>query len=99
ESAPGTGTMIRLIAPRGAAQEAVAPHDPLNRPGGERRARAAKSLPSARALRILIVDDHASVRRVFRDLLQERREFVVVGDACDGLEGSHRRMYSVQTLS
>ncbi len=38
-------------------------------------------------LRILIVDDHASVRRVFRDLLQERREFVVVGDACNGLEG------------
>jgi PAS domain S-box-containing protein len=87
ESAPGKGTIFRLIAPRGAAQEAVAAQDPLNRAGGERKARAAKSLPSAPALRILIVDDHASVRRVFRDLLQERREFVVVGDACDGLEG------------
>ena len=28
----------------------------------------------------------SSVRKVFRDLLQERREFVVVGDAADGLE-------------
>ena len=57
------------------------------RAGGERVARGAKSLPSIPQLRILIVDDHASVRRVFRDLLQERREFVVVGDACNGLEG------------
>ena len=37
-------------------------------------------------VRVLIVDDHPSVRKVFRDLLQERREFVVVGDAADGLE-------------
>ena len=37
-------------------------------------------------LRILIVDDHPSVRKVFRDLLQERREFIVVGDATNGLE-------------
>jgi PAS domain S-box-containing protein len=87
ESAPGKGTMFRLIAPRGSAQDGVAVQDPLNRAGAKRTAHGAKSLPSAPALRILIVDDHASVRRVFRDLLQERREFVVVGDACNGLEG------------
>ena len=87
ESAPGQGTVFRLIAPRGAAHDGVATQDPSMRAGGERIARGAKSLPSVRALRILIVDDHASVRRVFRDLLQERREFVVVGDACNGIEG------------
>ena len=87
ESVPGQGTTFQLIAPRGVAQDAVAPQDPLNRAGGERVARGVKSLPSIPQLRILIVDDHASVRRVFRDLLQERREFVVVGDACNGLEG------------
>jgi PAS domain S-box-containing protein len=87
ESAPGKGTMFRLIAPRGAAQDGAAAQDRLNRAGGERTTRSATSLPSVRALRILIVDDHASVRRVFRDLLQERREFVVVGEARDGVEG------------
>jgi DNA-binding NarL/FixJ family response regulator len=76
-----------LIAPRGAAHDGVAAQDPSMRASGERMARGAKSVPSVRALRILIVDDHASVRRVFRDLLQERREFVVVGDACNGIEG------------
>jgi PAS domain S-box-containing protein len=87
ESAPGKGTMFRLVAPRGAAQDGVAAQAPLNRAGGDRTARPAKDLPSVPPLRILIVDDHAAVRRVFRDLLQERREFVVVGDACNGLEG------------
>jgi len=87
ESTPGKGTMFRLIAPRGAARDGVAALDPLNRAGGERTGHDAKSHPSVPALRILIVDDHASVRRVFRDLLQERREFAVVGDACNGLEG------------
>jgi DNA-binding NarL/FixJ family response regulator len=37
-------------------------------------------------LRILIVDDHAAVRTVFRELLEEQREFEVVGDAGNGLE-------------
>ena len=40
----------------------------------------------ARGLRILIVDDHAEVRRAFRELLQERPELHVVGEASDGLE-------------
>jgi DNA-binding NarL/FixJ family response regulator len=39
-----------------------------------------------RALRILIVDDHAAVRRVFRELLQERPELHVVGEAANGIE-------------
>jgi len=38
------------------------------------------------ALRILIADDHAAVRTVFRDLLQERPELHVVGEAANGRE-------------
>jgi DNA-binding NarL/FixJ family response regulator len=35
-------------------------------------------------LKILIVDDHAAVRRVFRDMLRERRGLRVVGEAVNG---------------
>jgi DNA-binding NarL/FixJ family response regulator len=38
------------------------------------------------ALRILIADDHAQVRRVYRGLFDERSELCVVGEASDGLE-------------
>src|SRR5206468_5880248 len=36
--------------------------------------------------RILIVDDHPAVRAVFRELLQERPELHVVGEAANGIE-------------
>src|SRR3981081_1717656 len=38
------------------------------------------------SLRILIVDDHETVRRVIRSLLSLRRDWVVCGEAGDGLE-------------
>jgi DNA-binding NarL/FixJ family response regulator len=38
------------------------------------------------ALRILIVDDHAAVRSAFRDIIQERPQLSVVGDASNGVE-------------
>ena len=41
---------------------------------------------ASKALKILIVDDDAGVRRAFRELLQERPELHVVGEAGDGLE-------------
>jgi DNA-binding NarL/FixJ family response regulator len=34
----------------------------------------------------LIVDDHAPVRKALRNVLQARRELVVVGDATNGFE-------------
>jgi len=75
ESAPGAGTVFRLIAPRGAAPN-----------GGERAPRGGTHVPSPTALRILIVDDHAPVRKALRNVLQARRELVVVGDATNGFE-------------
>jgi PAS domain S-box-containing protein len=86
DSTPGKGTRVRVVAPRGhsgsaaesAAALAVAPVSPSPKDGTERAA------PDA--LKILIVDDHAAVRGAIRDLLNERPQFVVVGDAANGIE-------------
>ena len=55
-------------------------------PRGDEPAVGAASFASAPALRILIVDDHAAVRKAFRELLQERPELHVVGEAANGIE-------------
>jgi PAS domain S-box-containing protein len=84
DSAPGRGTRFHLIVPNGRARVAGTP--------GSRHVAAGRtpldiaSPAPARALRILIVDDHAAVRKAFRELLQERPELHVVGEAANGLE-------------
>jgi PAS domain S-box-containing protein len=55
-------------------------------PRGRALTVAPAGVASARPLRILIVDDHAAVRSVFRGLLQERPELLVVGEAANGIE-------------
>ena len=40
----------------------------------------------ANKLRVLLVDDHALVRRGFRRMLEDEPTFDVVGEASDGLE-------------
>jgi PAS domain S-box-containing protein len=90
DSAPGRGTRVRLVAPRGAAQDpgvaAIEPRParPAPQPadGGER--------VSPDALRILIVDDHPAVRGALRKMLHERPQLSVVGDASNGLEAIAR---------
>jgi PAS domain S-box-containing protein len=86
DSAPGKGTRIRLVAPRGAAQPAVAGRAiSTDTPAG-----AISVLDDGRsapdALRILIVDDHAAVRGALRDMLNAQPELSVVGDASNGFE-------------
>jgi CheY-like chemotaxis protein len=74
DSTPGRGTTFRLIAPRGPAQDhTAAALDPV-------------TIASQRRLRILIVDDHAPLRKALRGLLQARPEFQVAGEATNGLE-------------
>jgi PAS domain S-box-containing protein len=74
DSAPGQGTRFHLIAPRGPAPDHI----------------AATALPntvaSQRRLRILIVDDHAPVRKALRGWLQARPELQVAGEATNGAE-------------
>ena len=86
DSAPGEGTRVRLVAPRGHAQSAGDSHPESTVSLIGTAAVAASSLASPGALRILIVDDHAGVRSVFRDMLNERPQFSVVGDAANGFD-------------
>jgi len=83
ESAPGQGTRFRLVAPRGETQGGIAAQRKLSR---VTTGPALHGAAPARALRILLVDDHAGIRTVFRELIQERPELHVVGEAVDGLE-------------
>ena len=86
DSAPGRGTRVRLVAPRGAAQQR------RRRPGESSLAPIGAASAgdddraSPDALRILIVDDHAAVRSALRDMLHERPQLSVVGDASNGFE-------------
>jgi len=86
DSAAGKGTRVQLVAPRGHARRSD-DRQPLSTfapiaaaaAGGNGRA-------SSDALRILIVDDHAAVRSALRDVLNERPQLSVVGDASNGFE-------------
>jgi len=37
-------------------------------------------------LRVLVVEDHEPIRRVICELLQERADLLIVGEAADGLD-------------
>jgi PAS domain S-box-containing protein len=85
DSAPGKGTRVRLVAPRGNAQSSESgPTRSTFVPVAS--AAAGNGHASPDALRILIVDDHAAVRSALRDMLNERPQLSVVGDASNGFE-------------
>jgi DNA-binding NarL/FixJ family response regulator len=77
---------VRLVAPRGSAHGATAA--PALSAFAPSRATAPRGngRASADALRILIVDDHAGVRSTLQDILHERPQLSVVGDAANGFE-------------
>jgi PAS domain S-box-containing protein len=85
ESAPGRGTQVRLVAPRGAARGASVTL-PAVIPQPAVPSAIDDKLASADRLRILIVDDHAAVRNALRQMLHERPQLQVVGEASDGIE-------------
>jgi len=84
DSAPGNGTRVRLVAPRGYALTAVSDAADVDPIGAAMRRDNGQASPDA--LRILIVDDHAGVRSALRDILQQRPQLSVVGDASNGFE-------------
>ena len=86
DSAPGRGTRVRLVAPRDAAQYAVAGANGLSLALTGTASAVDDDRASPDALRILIVDDHPAVRRALRELLCQRPQLSVVGEASDGFE-------------
>jgi PAS domain S-box-containing protein len=81
-SHPGQGSRFTLVAPLhpGAAEA------PVLRPQALPPARPAPAMgrPAGRRTRVLVVDDHALVRRGFATLLAGEADLNVVGEAADG---------------
>jgi signal transduction histidine kinase/ActR/RegA family two-component response regulator len=84
DSSPGRGTRVRLVVPRGAP--AAADGVPAVVPPQLAAANAVADTRRSHALRILLVDDHAAVRNALRQMLDERQQLHVVGEASDGVE-------------
>jgi len=85
ESAPGQGTRFRLVVPNGHSRTPGTQRSLANVSAGQASLDLAGAAAS-RALRIVIVDDHTAVRKAFREMLQERHELRVVGEAANGIE-------------
>ena len=81
-SAPGQGTHLTLVAPLGPVPEAEPmPTSPTD---------AGLASPAARSRRILVVDDHALVRRGLVTMLRKEPDLLVVGEATNGQEAVER---------
>lgn len=87
DAAPGRGARFQLVAPR----HGVAARVPREHPTADVPPIADLPVPrmapsAARAIRVLIADDHPVVRTGLREMLQDRAQFIVVGEASDGAE-------------
>ena len=81
ESEPGCGTRVTVIGPRLAPSSAEARSGkPVSRPASGRR----ESAGGRRAIRILLVDDHAIVRDGLIRAFRNARGLEVVGQAANG---------------
>jgi len=86
ESAPGRGSRFVLTVPRAMAPGSSAAPPPSGfAPVGAPLGGAVISA-SPRALRILLVDDHAAMRKALRQLLEARSQLQIAGEAANGLE-------------
>jgi len=85
DSTPGRGTRIRLVAPSDAASSAVS-GNAIGLADTAAESTVDVNRASAGALRILIVDDHPPIRRALREMLHQRPQLLVVGDASNGFE-------------
>jgi CheY-like chemotaxis protein len=82
-SEPGCGTRVTVLGPRLAPPRAETPsREPASRPASGRR----KAAGGGRAIRILLVDDHAVVRDGLIRAVGNTRGLEVVGQAANGLE-------------
>jgi PAS domain S-box-containing protein len=83
DSAPGEGTRFRLIAPRGGRESTT---DRSHHAARAAMSRTARGEALSRVLTLLVVDDHAAVRKTLCEILQQRAELSVVGHATNGVE-------------
>ncbi len=79
---------------RPAASGATEPRDQSSR--AARSGYGATAMPD-RAIRVLLVDDHAMVRRGMRDFLGLHDDIEVVGEAADGAEAVEQALCSNPT--
>jgi PAS domain S-box-containing protein len=86
ESAPGRGSKFVLTVPRAMVPRSTATPPPSSPAAAEAPLSGAIASASPRALKILLVDDHAAMRKALRRLLQARAELQIVGEAADGFE-------------
>jgi CheY-like chemotaxis protein len=78
QSAPGRGTQVRLIAAKESAKNTLT-SDPAP-------PREAAVPPPGSPLKVLIVDDHAAVRKMFGEILAAYPQIQVVGEASNGVD-------------
>jgi PAS domain S-box-containing protein len=85
ETAPGRGSSFTLCVQRGTAPSTPAgggtratEPEPAGAPAG--------TAPPLRRLRVLLADDHGTVRDGLRELLAEQPQLEVIGEASDGLD-------------
>jgi len=86
ESAPGRGSRFVLTVPRALAPGSTAAPPPSSPATAGAPLTGAVTSAPPRALRVLLVDDHAAMRKALRRLLQARTELQIVGEAANGLE-------------
>jgi PAS domain S-box-containing protein len=86
ESAPGRGSRFVLTVPRAMAPGSTVAPPPSSPAIAGPPLTGAVASAAPRALKILLVDDHAAMRTALRRLLQARTELQIVGEAANGLE-------------
>jgi PAS domain S-box-containing protein len=87
-SAPGKGSRFTLTLPRTGLTDLATDNRETPRRDTDRQERLVNNFAggTSKSLRILIADDHAVVRAGLRELLSERPELRVVGEAANGVE-------------
>lgn len=85
-SAPGTGAVFELTVPRVAPADQGLLNSPEDASSPDATFPDQASSPDKRT-RVLLIDDHAVIRRSVQILIENEPDFVVVGEAGNGHEG------------